>query len=242
MMGMPCCLCQLQLCTSARQHLSQNKPNARITAPSLATWDVWGRQRRYATEKQYCELSRLRAGHLLRAPPRPFSQELFVFPTSAVCYGVVALLRSIWTFYGDVIYVASWHVNDARNPCLPSIFMNNCVRGSGRDGGVWWGEGLPHVHQKSPEHGAWVVELRGPRFTCLQALAHLFIQTHRIPREKISGKRTKKQTGMFDVQLSNFSSTLMLQDSKSYRATTVVDIYLLKRRYSEVSKVFILVG
>lgn len=74
----------------------------------------------------------------------------------------LALLRSIWTFYGDVIYVASWHVNDARDPCLPSIFMNNCVRGSGWDGGVWLGEGPPHVHQKSPEHGAWVVKLPRP--------------------------------------------------------------------------------
>lgn len=26
--------------------------------------------------------------------------------------------------------MALWHVNDARKPCLPSIFMNNCVRGA----------------------------------------------------------------------------------------------------------------
>lgn len=43
------------------------------------------------------------------------------------CY---ILLQSIWTFYGDVIYMALWHVNDARKPCLPSIFMNNCVGGA----------------------------------------------------------------------------------------------------------------
>lgn len=135
MMRMSCFLCQLQLCTSACQHLSQDKPYARVTASSLVTRDVWGRQRRYATAEQYSERSNLRAGRRPRAPPRSSSQELFVFPTSAVCYRIAALLRSIWTFYGDVIYVASWHVNDARDPCLPSIFMNNCVRGSGRDGG-----------------------------------------------------------------------------------------------------------
>lgn len=29
-----------------------------------------------------------------------------------------------------MIYMGLWHVNDAREPCLPSIFMNNCVRGA----------------------------------------------------------------------------------------------------------------
>lgn len=43
------------------------------------------------------------------------------------CY---LLYQSIWRFYGDVIYMGLWHVNDAREPCLPSIFMNNCVWGA----------------------------------------------------------------------------------------------------------------
>lgn len=85
MKRMPCFLCQLQLCTSACQHLGQDKPYAHVTASSLVTWDVWGRQRRYATEEQYSERSHLRAGRRLRAPPPPSSQELFVFLTSSVC-------------------------------------------------------------------------------------------------------------------------------------------------------------
>lgn len=40
MMRMSCFLCQLQLCTSACQHLSQDKPYARVTASSLVTRDV----------------------------------------------------------------------------------------------------------------------------------------------------------------------------------------------------------
>lgn len=48
------------------------------------------------------------------------------------CY---ILRPSIWRFYGDVIYMGLWHVNDAREPCLTSIFMNNCVRGAVEMGG-----------------------------------------------------------------------------------------------------------
>lgn len=44
-----------------------------------------------------------------------------------LCY---ILRQSIWRFYGDVIYMGLWHVNDAREPLLPSIFMNNCVWGA----------------------------------------------------------------------------------------------------------------
>ena len=54
------------------------------------------------------------------------------------CY---ILRPSIWRFYGDVIYMGLWHVNDAREPCLTSIFMNNCVRGAVEMGGGGGGGG-----------------------------------------------------------------------------------------------------
>ncbi len=59
-----------------------------------------------------------------------------------------------------MIYLSLWHVNDAREPCLPSIFMNNCVRGAVEmEGG---GGTVPHVRQKSPEHKVWMAELLRP--------------------------------------------------------------------------------
>lgn len=48
------------------------------------------------------------------------------------CY---LLHQSIWRVYVDVIYMGLWHINDAREPCLPSIFMNNCVWGAVEIGG-----------------------------------------------------------------------------------------------------------
>lgn len=54
-----------------------------------------------------------------------------------------------------------WHVNDAREPCLPSIFMNNCVRGAAEmEGG---GGTATRPRQKSPEHRAGMAEPPRPR-------------------------------------------------------------------------------
>lgn len=59
-----------------------------------------------------------------------------------------------------MIYMGLWHVNDAREPCLLSIFMNNCVWGAVEMEG---GGGNATRPPKSPEHKAWMVELLRPR-------------------------------------------------------------------------------
>ena len=55
------------------------------------------------------------------------------FPFSHSSAGVVTS-APLLVFYGDVIYMDLWHINDGSKPCSLSIFMNNC------DWGMWgWG-------------------------------------------------------------------------------------------------------
>lgn len=86
--------------------------------------------------------------------------------------------------------------------CHPYSWTTVLEEAQGR--GVFGGGGRGcHTSTKSlpsTKPGWW--SCRGLRFKCLQALAHLFIQTSHIPREKINGKRTKKQTGMCNCQTS----------------------------------------
>lgn len=147
------------------------------------------------------------------------------------------LLQSIWTFYGDVIYMALWHVNDARKPCLPSIFMNNCVRGAVELAGRGRDRHTSTKSLPSTESGWW--SCWGLWFTCLQALAHLFIQTSRIPREEINEKRTKKQqAGMwvFNKRLSNFNSTDRLLAYKLHLTTS--EVARIKCFYTTNQKIY----
>lgn len=160
------------------------------------------------------------AGRQARATPRPSSQELFVFPTSAVCCRAAALLPSIWTFYGDVIYVALWHVNDAREPCLASIFMNNCVRGMAGGGAAT----RPPKVSRARSLGSGAAEACGSH-----ACRHWPTCSSRLVAfpEKINGERTKKhQAGMFDGQLSNFIPAYSPLAYRQCLMTSTVAIYL----------------
>lgn len=61
-----------------------------------------------------------------------------------------------------MIYMGLWHINDAREPCLPSIFMNNCVWGAVEIGGGGTTTRPPKVFRaKSLDGGA------AEEFTCL---------------------------------------------------------------------------
>lgn len=118
----------LQLCTSACQHLSQDKLCVCNCIQS-------GHMRclRLLTQLHNCRAMQ----DPIKSPNKQLTKNpVFLFSRIVCLLDFCRLLsryilhQSIWRFYGDVIYMGLWHVNDAREPCLPSIFMNNCVRGA----------------------------------------------------------------------------------------------------------------